>query len=82
MYCSFLALAFPEGSRFAWLAPLGMLGWVFDTAENITHFMMARSYPHLSSFALKVGPQFTYWKWVLSIVTPLFAVAGFIARLV
>jgi hypothetical protein len=81
MYCSFLALAFPEGSRFAWLAPLGLLGWVFDTAENITHFTMARSYPRLSSFALTFGPQFTFWKWVLSIVTPLVAVAGFVARL-
>jgi hypothetical protein len=71
MYCSFLALAFPQGSRFAWLAPLGMLGWLFDTAENLTHFGMARSYPHLSSLALKLWSQFTYWKRVLAIVTPL-----------
>jgi hypothetical protein len=28
------------------------------------------------------GPQFTYWKWVLAIVTPLVAVAGFVTRLV
>jgi hypothetical protein len=81
IYWSLLALVFPQGSRFAWLVPLGLLGWVFDTAENITHFRMARSYPHLSSFALKFGPQFTYWKWMLAIVTPLVAVAGFAARL-
>jgi hypothetical protein len=35
MYCSFLGLAFPQGSRFAWLAPLGLLGWFFDIAENV-----------------------------------------------
>jgi hypothetical protein len=82
MYCSFLALAFPQGSRFAWLAPLGMLGWFLDTAENVTHYRMARDYPDLSRFALKAGPLFTYWKWVLAIVTPLVGVAGFVVRLV
>jgi hypothetical protein len=82
MYCSFLALAFPQGSRLAWLAPLGMLGWVFDTAENVTHFRMARSYPRLSRFALKFGPQFTYWKWVLAIVTPLVGMAGFTIKMI
>jgi hypothetical protein len=44
--------------------------------------MIARSYPQLSSFALNVGPQFTYWKWALAIVTPLVAVAAFVVRLV
>jgi hypothetical protein len=80
LYCSMLALVFPEGSRLAWLSPLGMLGWLLDTAENLTHFVMARTYPDLPDFALKFGPRFTYWKWVLAIATPLVAVAGVVAR--
>lgn len=81
MYCSLLALAFPSGSRFAWLVPLGMLGWLFDLAENVTHYTMACNYPDLSGFALKFAPLFTFWKWVLAIVTPIVGVAGFLARL-
>jgi hypothetical protein len=81
-YCSFLALAFPQGTRFAWLAPLGMLGWLFDVAENVNHYTMARDYPDLSRSALKFGPRFTYWKWVLAIVTPMIGAAGFVARLI
>jgi hypothetical protein len=82
LYCSFLALAFPRGSRLAWVVPLGMVGWFFDAAENVTHYTMARNYPNLSSSALKYGPLFTYAKWVLAMVTPVVGVVGFIARLV
>jgi len=81
LYCSLLALAFPQGSRFAWLAPWGMLGWVFDEAENITHFRMVRSYPKLSGLSLRWGPVFTYCKWLLAIVTPVIGVVGFVGRL-
>jgi len=57
-----------------------VLGWSLDVAENVTHFTMAPSYPRLPGFALRFGSQFTYWKWVLAIVTPLVALAGFVAR--
>jgi hypothetical protein len=43
---------------------------------------MARNYQNLSCFALKFGPLFTYWKWMLAIVTPIIGGAGFVARLV
>ena len=82
MYCSLLTLAYPPGSGFAWIAPLGLVGWLFDNAENITHFRMARDYPDLSASSLEYGPKFTYWKWVLAVVTPLASLPGFVGQLI
>jgi hypothetical protein len=52
--------------------------WLFDFAENVTHFQMAGSYPSLSSSALTFGPLWTYAKWVVAIVPLLIALVGLV----
>ncbi len=80
LYVSFLALAFPPTSAFAWVSILGLAGWPFDLAENLNHYRMASSYPQLTSPALVVGPIFTLMKWILAVTLPLVGIAGFVAR--
>jgi hypothetical protein len=65
---SLMLIAFPPGSGWAWLCLIALLSWLFDVAENITHFQMAGSYPNLSSVALTFGPLFTRAKWVFAIM--------------
>ena len=80
LYVSFLALAFPPPSPFAWVAITGLAGWPFDMAENINHYRLAGSYPRLSKSALAVGPMFTLIKWSLAVVLPLIGAAAFALR--
>jgi hypothetical protein len=81
LYVSFLALAFPSNSTFAWVTILGFAGWPFDLAENVNHYRMASSYPHLSGTALVAGPIFTLIKWVLAVLLPLVGLAGFVIHI-
>jgi hypothetical protein len=71
LYVSFLSLAFPPNSSFAWVAILGFAGWPFDLAENVNHYRMSRSYPQLTTASLSIGPMFTLTKWLLTVVLPL-----------
>jgi hypothetical protein len=65
---SLMLLAFPPTSAWAWLCVLAAPSWLLDIAENITHFRMARSYPHLSKAALTFGPLYTRAKWAFAIL--------------
>jgi hypothetical protein len=77
---SLMLIAFPPGSGWAWLCFIAVLSWLFDVAENITHFQMACSYPNLSSFTLKFGPGFTRAKWVFAILPLPIALVGLVFR--
>jgi hypothetical protein len=78
---SLMLIAFPLTSGWGWLCVIAALSWLFDVAENITHFHMAGSYPKLSPIALKIGPFFTRAKWVFAIIPLPIAVVGFVFRL-
>jgi hypothetical protein len=73
---SLLLIAFPPTSGWAWLCVIAVPSWLFDVAENITHFQMAGSYPNLSSVAVTFGPLFTRAKWVFAIIPLPIAVVG------
>lgn len=64
---SLLLIAFPPPSGMAWLCGLALPSWLFDLAENITHFRMAGGYPKRLSIAMPLGPFFTgaKWSWAL-----------------
>jgi hypothetical protein len=78
---SLMLIAFPPPSPWAWLCLLALPAWIFDVAENITHFQMTNSYPNLPSFTLKFGPLFTGAKWLFAIVPLPIALVGLILRL-
>jgi hypothetical protein len=78
---SLLLIAFPPTSGWAWLCVIAAPSWLFDIAENITHFRMAGSYPNLPSVAVKFGPWFTRAKWVFAILPLPIALVGFVFRL-
>jgi hypothetical protein len=80
LYISLLSLAFQSDSLNTWIILFPFLAWLFDVAENINHFMMARSYPQLSQFSLRVGPTFTFLKWLLVMVIPIIAIVGFVIQ--
>ena len=65
---SLMLIAFPPSSNWAWLCLIALASWLFDLAENVTHFQMAASYPNLSPAALKYGPLFTQAKWTFAIL--------------
>jgi hypothetical protein len=73
---SLLLIAFPPSSGWAWLGVLAAPSWVFDLAENVTHFMMAGGYPKRSSAAMSLGPLFTGAKWVCALVPLPIALMG------
>ena len=77
---SLMLIAFPPTSGWAWLCVIAALSWLFDVAENITHFQMDGSYPNLSSAAVKFGPLFTRAKWVFAIVPLPIALVGLVFR--
>jgi hypothetical protein len=77
---SLMLIAFPPASGWAWLCFIVALSWLFDVAENITHYRMAGSYPSLSSVALKFGPLCTRAKWVFAIVPLPLALVGFVSQ--
>jgi hypothetical protein len=77
---SLLLMAFPPVSGWAWLTVLAALSWLFDAAENITHFQMAGSYPNVPPLAMKFGPLFTRAKWVFAIIPLPIALAGLVFR--
>ncbi len=77
---SLMLIAFPPASGRAWLCLIAVPSWLFDVAENITHFQMAGSYPMLSSIAVKFGPLFTRAKWVFAITPLPIALAGLLFR--
>lgn len=79
-YCSLLSLAFRAPARLAWLNVLPLLMWLMDLAENVNHFVMAGSYPHLSAFSLGWGPVFTGLKYVLILGLLPLAGLGFVFR--
>jgi hypothetical protein len=78
---SLMLIAFPSTSRWGWLAVIAAPSWLFDVAENITHFHMARRYPTLSSAAVTFGPLFTGAKWVFAIIPLPIAVVGLVIRI-
>jgi hypothetical protein len=71
-----MLIAFPLTSGWAWLSILAAPSWLFDVAENVTHFQMAGSYPKLSPVAVKYGPFFTRAKWFFAIIPLSIAVFG------
>jgi hypothetical protein len=73
---SLMLIAFPPASGWAWLCFLAAPSWLFDAAENITHYRMAGGYPRLSPLALRVGPFFTRAKWIFAILPLPIAMAG------
>jgi hypothetical protein len=73
---SLMLIAFPPTSGWAWLCVIAAPSWLFDVAENITHFQMAGSYPNLSSAAVKFGPLFTRAKWAFAIIPLPIALIG------
>lgn len=77
---SLMLIAFPPASGWAWLCLMALPAWLFDVAENITHFRMASSYPNLSSFALKFGPLFTGAKWAFAIIPLPIALVGLLLQ--
>jgi hypothetical protein len=79
---SLMLIAFPPASGWAWLCLIAAPSWLFDLAENITHFRMAGSYPRLSFVALKFGPLFTRAKWVSAVMPLPIALAGLLCRFV
>ena len=78
---SLMLIAFPPSSGWAWLCVLAAPSWLFDAAENITHFRMAGSYPNLSSGALRLGPVFTRAKWLFAILPLPIALIGILLPL-
>ncbi len=78
---SLMLIAFPPSSRWAWLCIIAAPSWLFDVAENITHFQMAGSYPNLSSAAVRFGPLFTRLKWAFAIIPLPIASVGLLLRL-
>ena len=75
---SLMLIAFPPTSQWGWLCVIAALAWLFDVAENVTHFEMAGSHPNLSSSSVKFGPLWTRAKWVFAIVPFPIALAGFV----
>jgi hypothetical protein len=75
---SLMLIAFPSTSGWAWLAVIAAPSWLFDVAENITHFQMAGSYPNLSTIAVKLGPSFTCAKWICAIIPLPIALIGLV----
>jgi len=75
---SLLLIAFPPASGWVWLCVIAAPAWLFDVAENVTHFQMAGSYPNLSSSAVKFGPLWTRAKWVFAIVPLPIALIGLV----
>jgi hypothetical protein len=78
---SFMLIAFPPTSGWAWLSVIAVPSWLFDVAENLTHFRMAGSYPNLSPLTLRLGPLFTRAKWVFAIMPLPIGVLGLVCRL-
>jgi hypothetical protein len=76
-----MLIAFPPASGWARLSFIAVLSWLFDMAENITHFQMAGRYPNLSSFAVRFGPSFTGAKWVFALLPLPIALVGLVLRL-
>lgn len=79
---SLLLIAFPPASGWAWLCSLALPSWLFDVAENVTHFQMAGSYPKLSPVAVKFGPYFTGAKWAFAILPLPVAAVGLVLQVV
>jgi hypothetical protein len=77
---SLLLIAYPPTSGWGWLCAIAAPSWLFDVAENITHFQMARGYPILSPIAVRLGPIFTGAKWVWAILPLPVAVVGLLIR--
>jgi hypothetical protein len=77
---SLMLIAFPPTSGWAWLCLIAALSWLFDLAENITHFHMAGSYPSLPALALTFGPCFTLAKWTFAIAPLPLALVGLVSR--
>jgi hypothetical protein len=77
---SLMRIAFPPTSQWAWLWVIAVPSWLFDVAENITHFQMAGSYPNLSPVAVKFGPLFTRAKWGFAIMPLPIALVGLVFR--
>jgi hypothetical protein len=77
---SLMLIAFPPASGLSWLCVLAAPSWLFDVAENITHFRMAGSYPNLSPGVVKFGPSFTRAKWIFAIIPLPIAVIGLALR--
>jgi hypothetical protein len=51
-----MLIAFLPTSGWAWLCCLAAPTWLFDIAENITHFKMAGSYPGEQDAETRRGP--------------------------
>lgn len=77
---SLMLIAFPPTSDWAWLCIVAVPSWLFDVAENITHFRMAGSYPSLPAAAIKLGPLFTRAKWVFAAIPLPIAMVGLVVR--
>jgi hypothetical protein len=75
-YSSLLSLAFRKG-KWVWVNLLPLVMYVSDMAENVNHFVMAGSYPRLSTLQLTVGPFVSLLKYVLITALPVLALFGF-----
>jgi hypothetical protein len=77
---SLLLIAFPPAGGWAWLCALAAPSWVFDIAENITHFHMARAYPKPTPVNVRFGPLFTLAKWIWAVLPLPIAAVGLVLR--
>jgi hypothetical protein len=75
---SLMLIAFPPASGWAWLCVIAMPSWLFDVAENITHFQMAGRYPNLPPLAIKYGPLLTRAKWIFAMIPLPVALVGLV----
>jgi hypothetical protein len=75
---SIMLIAFPPTSGWAWICVIAVPSWLFDLAENITHFRMAGSYPNLSPNAVKFGHLFTLAKWASAMIPLPIALVGLV----
>ena len=77
-YAALLSLAFLQGRRWSWLNLTPILMYFADMSENLSHYMMAESYPDLPPFQLATGPYLSLNKYLLMTALPVVALIGFV----
>jgi hypothetical protein len=75
---AFIALMLRHTKLHRWLIASPVIPYLFDVAENVTHYTLAGSWPDDSGLLWTVAPAFTAAKW-LSLVCVV-AIAAFTVR--
>lgn len=76
--CAFIALMLRYTPEHRWLIMSPVVPYLFDVAENITHYTLAGNWPDDGGLLWTVAPVFTAAKW-LSLVC-IIAIAAFTVR--